>query len=671
MGTRRRKERDADADADAEPEPDSDPDSDPDADADADPDPDPDSDPERARAQASLAAALATPAVKVSHTLVGLLTADGLTAPLVLGLVLIASAALLMVDAVLLRGTLELSTLLGLPSQRAAAMASILAFLAFGLAVEAPMVAAGLRLGRALDLRLRMAFLAKLPRLDDQYFRSRLLSDMAERGHSLHLMRTLPQLGLRLLRTTAQLLLTVIGLAWLDPASAPLAITAAALCLGLPLLCQPILAERELRLRSHGGALGRFYLDALLGLAPIKVHGARTAMLRQQGALLGRWRHAGLRFQGAVVASEGAMALAGVVLTVLLVRDAAERTTSGLLLLVYWALSLPALGQELALIARQYPALRNVVMRLLEPLTTPEASEASEASDVREAAAPAQEVPPPSPVAVSITLRDVWVEAGGNRVLEALDLTVAAGEHIAIVGPSGAGKSSLVGLLLGWLRPSRGQIEVDGRALEGSWQLQLRQQSAWVDPSVMLWNRSLLDNLRYGAPEDEAVHEPLPLAEILAKARLREVLERMPDGLATLLGEGGGRVSGGEGQRARVGRALARKRARLVILDEPFRGLDHATRQELLAMVRQWWSGATLLWVTHDLAETESFARVLVIEDGRLVEDGAPAALGAQESSRYAQLVRAAQEVRSREWAAAHWRRFWLTGKRIREDRAA
>src|SRR6185369_10422773 len=140
---------------------------------------------------------------------------------------------------------------LGLPSQRAAAMATLLGFLALGMLVELPLVGGALRLGRTLDLRLRMAFLAKIPRLDDRYFRSRLLSDMAERGHSLHQVRAVPVLGVRLLAASSQLVLTVIGIAWLQPSSAPLAVVAAAVCIGMPLALQPLLAERDLRLRSH------------------------------------------------------------------------------------------------------------------------------------------------------------------------------------------------------------------------------------------------------------------------------------------------------------------------------------------------------------------------------------------------------------------------------------
>src|SRR5439155_4044962 len=113
-------------------------------------------------------------------------------------------------------------------------------------------------------------------------------------------------------------------------------------------------------------------------------------------------------------------------------------------------------------------------------------------------------------------------------------------------------------------------------------------------------------------------------------AELEPVIARLPEGLATRLGEGGGLVSGGEGQRVRVGRGYARRRARLVLLDEPFRGLDRESRRRQLAAARACWRDATLLCVTHDLAETQTFARVLVIDGGRIVEDGAPVQLAAR-----------------------------------------
>jgi ABC-type bacteriocin/lantibiotic exporter with double-glycine peptidase domain len=601
------------------------------------------------------------------RTLLKMLAEDGVLAPVVLAMVLVVSAALVTVDAILLRGLLDVSAQLGLPSQRAAAIAAVLAFLALGLFIELPLMAGALRLGRMLDVKLRLAFLSKLPRLDDRYFRSRLLSDMAERGHSLHLVRILPMLGVRLLASSAQLVVTVIGIAWIDPKSALLALIAAALSIALPLATQPLLTERELRVRTHAGALGRFYLDALLGLLPIRVHGARSAMQRQQDALLVQWVSSGLRFHAASTAVIGMVSLIGTGMAVLMVHSVASHSQAGLLLLVYWALSLPALGQSIALISRQYPVLRNVVARLLEPLDTPEAEEATGDKASAQAAGDQASREAVDDKAVTIHMQGVSVKAAGNLVLDEVELSIKGGEHIAIVGASGAGKSSLVGLLLGWYRPAQGQVLVDGRPLVGEWLSKLRCETAWVDPAVALWNRSFLDNLRYGASGEGE----LPLAQILAKAKLRQVLEHLPDGLATELGEGGGMVSGGEGQRTRVGRALARRRARLVILDEPFRGLDIETRRQLMAMAREWWKDATLMLVTHDIAETESFDRVLVIDGGKIAEDGNPKELLENPRSRYATWVRSDRELRAAEWSGDNWRRVWLSAGRVREEEGA
>jgi ABC-type bacteriocin/lantibiotic exporter with double-glycine peptidase domain len=610
------------------------------------------------RMPAELAAALTEQSSRPWRTLFGLLVADGIATPVVLALAILVSAIMVTGSAIVLRGILEVGHQLGLPSQRAAAFAAVLGFLALGLVIELPLIAGALRLGRTLDARLRMAFLAKIPRLDDRYFRSRLLSDMAERGHTLHLIRALPLLGVRLLTASAQLVLTVAGIAWLEPASAPLALASAVVCIGLPIVCQPVMAERDLRLRSHAAALGRFYLDALLGLLPIRVHGARAAMQRQQDALLVQWAHAGLRFYAASTVVEGLLALGGFGMAALIVWKVSGASAGSVLLLVYWALSLPALGQDIALVARQYPVMRNVVLRLLEPLGAPEPVEPMSARSPGPPTGGAAEV------GAAIRMSGVTVEAAGDTLLEAVDLDVAPGEHVAIVGPSGAGKSTLVGLLLGWYRPARGTLTVDAQPLVGDRLTALRRATAWVDPAVMLWNRSFLDNLRYGAEHDAEA----PLAEILTAAKLREVLERLPDGLATELGEGGALVSGGEGQRTRVGRALARRRARMVILDEPFRGLDRMTRRQLLAMVRGWWRDATLLWVTHDITETEQFGRVLVIDGGRLVEDGAPAELASRQGSRYAELVRGDRDMHERQWSGASWRRVWIERGRIREE---
>jgi ABC-type transport system involved in cytochrome bd biosynthesis fused ATPase/permease subunit len=178
-------------------------------------------------------------------------------------------------------------------------------------------------------------------------------------------------------------------------------------------------------------------------------------------------------------------------------------------------------------------------------------------------------------------LANVTVHAAGHTILEEINLKIDPGDHVAIVGVSGAGKSSLLGLLLGWYRAAAGSVLVDGVALEGAHLDRLRQQTAWIDPAVQLWNRSLFSNLCYGNPD------AVPTADLLEQAELRQLLEKLPEGMQTELGESGGLVSGGEGQRVRLGRALLKRGVRLAVLDEPFRGLDRDQRRELLARARQ------------------------------------------------------------------------------------
>jgi ATP-binding cassette subfamily B protein len=232
---------------------------------------------------------------------------------------------------------------------------------------------------------------------------------------------------------------------------------------------------------------------------------------------------------------------------------------------------------------------------------------------------------------------------------------------VAIVGASGAGKSSLVGLLLGWHRAASGRVLIDGEPLTAARLDHLRGETAWVDPEVRLWNRALLENLLYGArPGDSSA-----LGEVLHQADLMSIVQHLPEGLQTSLGEGGGRLSGGEGQRVRFARALLRQGPRLVILDEPFRGLDREKRRKLLHRARQEWRDATLLCVTHDIAETRDFEHILVIESGRLVEQGPPERLAADPGSHYRALLDAEEKVRSVLWSSPLWQRLQLQSGRL------
>lgn len=616
--------------------------------------------------QPELAAALQELPPRPVRTFLRLLRDDGALAPsaILIGLALLAAGA--GAEALLFRGLFEVGQHLGLTSQRLAAM-GMLALLLVGLTLfEVPVMGALFRLGRHLDTRLRVAFLRKIPLLGDRYFHSRPISDMAERSHSLHRLHLLLTLGGQVVRVGLEIAVTAAGLVWLGPRSAWLVLLLGAVALAVPLLSQRPLIERDLRARVHGSALGRFYLDALLGLVAVRAYGAEQSVRREHESLLVEWARGSRALLRVAVLFEGLQAVLALGLVAWLVHDhlAHAPQPAGILLFVYWALKIPALGQELAFLARQYPVYRNVALRLLEPLGALEENAAPD-TETQAPVAPAARDRASAQAGharagASIALRGVRVVAAGSTMLDGVDVTIPGGSHVAIVGPSGAGKSSLVGLLLGWHRPAEGEIRVDGEVLRGDRLERLRRETAWVDPAVQIWNRTLLENLCYG----RAGGPPAELGEILGDADLHGVLESLPAGFQTALGEGGGLVSGGEGQRVRVGRAMLQGEPRLVILDEAFRGLDRDKRHQLLTRARRRWAGATLLCITHDVSETEGFERVLVIDGGRLVEDGAPPALLARPDSRYRALRQAEEEVRDQLWRSPVWRRLWLAGRR-------
>jgi len=616
-----------------------------------------------------LQAALKEPTYHPMREVWKALREDGMLTPVMLSLALMLSTFGVMVEALLLQGMIQIGQSLNQTSQKAVAAITAVAFVVGLLLLELPINSTIQRMGRRLEVRLRVAFLEKLPRLGDRYFRSRLASDMTQRAHDLRSLRTLPNLGVGLLRTGFQLLLTAIGVIWLDPRSAPLAILGSIVFVSLTFLNQPLLEERDLRLRTHVGALSRFYLDALLGLVPAKTHGAERAMMRQHENQLYEWVRTGREYYSvsSLVQSFGVFLYSAFSILILVNYILRGGQPGEILLLFYWTLNLPALGQSLANQIQTYPMLRNRVLRLLEPLGAPEEEElwseqsAAQTGQIKATSAVQNDTLRP---ALSVQIENVLLQAGGHVILEDINLSIAAGEHIAVVGPSGAGKSSLIGLLLGWHRPSRGGILVDGQPLDGPRLMQLRHETAWVDPAVQLWNRSLYDNLRFGIEHEQGS----PLSAIIQRADLYDVLDRLPEGLKTVLGESGGLVSGGEGQRVRLGRAMLRPSMRLALLDEPFRGLDRDKRRKLLLEARDLWQGVTLLCVTHDVGETLNFPRVLVIEEGHIIEDGDPVVLAAQPESRYRQLLDAEEAVRINLWANVGWRRFSIDSGRLSQD---
>jgi ABC-type bacteriocin/lantibiotic exporter with double-glycine peptidase domain len=581
-----------------------------------------------------------------------MLQEDRTTIALLIASLFVAAAGVI-AEAVLFRGILDLGRYLSVFEQRIGAAIALLFFATILLLLDIPLASEALRIGRRLECRLRLRLFEKLGGLPDRFFRSRLTSDMVERSHSTHMLRNLVMLASRLFRAGAKLAITAIAMCWLDPGVAFPAIVSAIAVVAIPMIAAPIINERELRVRTHSGALSRFSLDALLGLTAIRSHAAERAVRRQHESLLVEWTRAGMSLHRAVSMTETIQtAVVFVFVGWIVLAHVAHAGPSGLnLLLIFWALSLPVLGQEIAIVLRQAPTYRNITARLLEPLTAPD-----EVAPARDAE--------PSRDPVGISYEGITIKIAGREVLSNIDLVIPPGSHVAIVGPSGAGKSTLVGALLGFHRPVAGSIRVADRSLDESEIDNVRRMTAWVDPAVHLWNRSLLANIRYGA-QGNAVGPAVQSAD------LSDLLALLPNGLQTELGEGGALVSGGEGQRVRLARAMFRSDVRLAILDEPFRGLDRERRRELLVRSRSAWKNATLLCITHDIGETMLFDRVIVVDGGRIVEEGQPSSLAEQSDSRYRKLLDAEAALKSTSWSGGEWRRMRMSGGVVIEEQKA
>jgi ATP-binding cassette subfamily B protein len=615
---------------------------------------------ERRPLSLELSAALSEKSVPPLAALWKMLREDGLLAPLALILAGAFAVSATMIEALLFRGLFDISAQLALPSQRLFAAIGLLIFATILLAIEYASGLGTLRWGRKLEARLRMALLAKLPRLNDRYFHSRPISDMADRNHNIQSVRGVPGLGLRLIQSVLELAITFAGVLILAPGSWLLASLLALIALAFPFTTQHLLNERDLRVRNHAGALNSFYLDAMLGLAPVRAHRAERSVQGQHESLLVEWYKSLRSLINLTLAADTVQAIitTAVVGAMLLTHFfSAARVTGSDLLLVYWTLKLPALGSQIARLIHQYPAQRNVLSRLLEPLSAPEDLELTE----EERAAIATRKKGQASKGIALEFHNGSVLAAGHTILQSVDLSIAPGEHVAIVGMSGAGKSSLLGVLLGWHRLATGHLLIDGKRAQGRDIEAMRHETAWVDPAIQIWNRSLLDNLTYASDDDAA----LAVGDVIAAARLRGVTQKLPQGLQTFLGEGGGLLSGGEGQRVRLARALLSPTTRLALLDEPFRGMDRTQRRALLAEAREWWRSVTLICVTHDVAETMAFDRVLVVEDGRIIEDGAPQSLMARES-RYRDLINAEAAVGESIWKGDFWRRLSLVDGRLK-----
>ncbi|HEX3722519.1 MAG TPA: thiol reductant ABC exporter subunit CydC [Nitrolancea sp.] len=228
-------------------------------------------------------------------------------------------------------------------------------------------------------------------------------------------------------------------------------------------------------------------------------------------------------------------------------------------------------------------------------------------------------VPCASPESALLEFRDVSFSYGPNEslILDQINFTVQPDSRVAIVGPSGAGKSTIANLIVRFWDPISGEIRLGQHDLRDYAQEQLRGQIGLVGQNTRLFTSTLRANARLGKPnatDDE-------IEAVLRRAQLDELLQRLPEGINTWLGEQGMRFSGGERQRLAIARVLL-KDAPLLILDEPTANLDPLTERDLLDALLELFQDRSLLLITHRLVRLEQMDEILVLDGGRIVERG-------------------------------------------------
>lgn len=204
-----------------------------------------------------------------------------------------------------------------------------------------------------------------------------------------------------------------------------------------------------------------------------------------------------------------------------------------------------------------------------------------------------------------------------TRVLDNLSLMIPAGKTVAVMGPSGAGKSSLIQLILSFYLPAEGEISVGNLPLKDLNSNELRTKIAWVPQEPLLFGFSIYENLVLGNPQANRG----ATLETLKRWGFLDFIDQLPEGVDTQLGEHGGSLSGGQRQRLAIARALLRGPS-VLLLDEATSALDSELEEKILSVIHSELKGATVLVVSHRITSVRSADKIIVMSDGRIIEEG-------------------------------------------------
>lgn len=374
--------------------------------------------------------------------------------------------------------------------------------------------------------------------------------------------------------------------------------------------------------------LSAFFLDILRGIATLKSFGRSREQVENLRIVSSRYGDATMEvlrtaFQTSLVLEWGAaiaIALVAVEIGLRLLVDGISFERALAVLLITPEFFLPL--RQLAIRFHVGTAGKAVIGRtfaiLDEPVMTVRGTMHPGAAGVTEATAPSLDAPP----RIRFDRVTFTYPGRGTAALDGVSFDLPPSRSLALVGTSGSGKSTAASLLLRFIAPDAGGVEIDGRSLLDMPIAAWRASLAWVSQRPHLFDGSIADNIRLARPEasDDAI------AEAAAAANATEFIDRLPRGLETPVGEAGARLSGGQRQRIAIARAFLRD-APLLVLDEATSYQDEASELAIAGALDRLVSGRTVLLIAHRLRLAQRADQMVVLQAGRVVESGAPAEL--------------------------------------------
>jgi ATP-binding cassette subfamily B protein len=431
-------------------------------------------------------------------------------------------------------------------------------------------------------------------------------------------------------------LVAVILLSNYDPLFTLVTFGTVAVYIGFTLVITEWRMEYRLAMNRQESEANSHALDSLINYETVKYFGNEGLEMERFDGTLAGWEGSAVKSQNSMSLlnfGQGSIIAIGVTLVMIFAADGVVKgsmTIGDLVLVNAFLLQLFIPLNFLGIVYRQIKyslADMDLIFKLLE--REPEITDAPEASDLQMRGG---------------EVRFEQVDFGyqpERQILHGVDFSVRAGEKVAVVGRSGAGKSTLSRLLFRFYDVNGGRVLVDGQDVREVTQQSLRNAIGIVPQDTVLFNDTILYNLAYGRPE--ATRQEIEAAA--GMAHIREFIESLPQQYDTVVGERGLKLSGGEKQRIAIARAIL-KRPCILLFDEATSSLDSSTEQAIQETLKEVAENHTTLVIAHRLSTVVDADRILVMEEGAIVEQGSHAELLALQG-RYHEMWQLQQEQRS------------------------